>query len=272
MPTAPRLSALRAWFIDVERSWLGWSFAPPERVLASFAWRPDAPEAYCSRCGDSVGPGEATATGCGACRARPVAHDGIVRLGAYAGPMIDWVCAIKYQRWGEMAETLGALLGRSLAARLGATGGMRADRTLLVPMPMPWQRRIYRGIDHAALISAAAAQSLRVACRALLVAENGPPQVSFPRALRGGRHSGMRLRRRLHSSSLEGLDVVLVDDVRTSGGSLGAAARLVRGLGPQRLLAAVLAVAEPARRRAPGSTAGGRRSAAGDFPQFDKSR
>ncbi len=272
MPPAPHLSALRAWAVDVERSWLGWSFAPPERVLASFAWRPDAPDAYCGRCGASVGPGEATATGCGACRGRPVAHDGIVRLGTYAGPMIDWVCAIKYQRWGEMAETLGALLGRSLGARLGASSGLRAERTLLVPMPMPWQRRIYRGIDHAALIAAAAAESLGTACRALLAAENGPPQVSIPRALRGGRHSGMRLRRCASSGSLEGIEVVLVDDVRTSGASLGAAARLIRGLGPQRLLAAVLAVAEPARRRAPGHAAAGRRRPEGDFPQFDKSR
>jgi predicted amidophosphoribosyltransferase len=242
------LAALRAWVVAVERSWLGWSFAPPDRVISSIGWRPDAPGAYCGRCGGSVGPGEATGAGCSACRGRGVPHDGIVRLGSYSGPMVEWVCAIKYQRWGEMAETLGALLGAAISARLDAAGGWNPARTLVVPMPMPWQRRIYRGIDHAGLLAAAAAERMRAVCRALLTVENGPPQVSMARAMRGRRQAAMRLRRRAAGLSLEGVDVVLVDDVRTSGATLGAAARLLRALEPRRLLAGVAAVAEPGRR------------------------
>src|SRR5262245_4573962 len=49
---------------------LGWTFPPPAKAIAEAKWMPDDPHAatYCLRCGDSVGPGEATEQGCGTCR------------------------------------------------------------------------------------------------------------------------------------------------------------------------------------------------------------
>ena len=85
----------------------------------------------------------------------------------------------------------------------------------------------------------------------LLAAENGPPQVSLTSARRSRRGVRMTLRSGIAPQSLRDAVVVLVDDVRTSGGSLNAAARLVRRLGPRLVVAGVLAVTDDPARRGP---------------------
>ncbi len=244
MSFVPRL---REWLVDVERTWLGWSFAPPVRVLARSAWSPDGTEAYCARCGGTVGPGEATRTGCAVCRSMTIATDRVVRLGRYAGPLREWVRAIKYRAWAEMADTLGRHLGDAVAASID---GLERRRVIVVPMPMPWQRRLYRGIDHARMLADAVAARLDVPQVSLLSMRNGPPQVSLSAGRRPRRGARMVLRRsatRL-KGGLDGMRIVLVDDVRTTGASLAGAARLLRRLGARQVLAAVVAVTDdPAR-------------------------
>lgn len=152
-----------------------------------------------------------------------------------------------------MAVSLGQRLGLALAAALSDDDGFDAQRTVIVPMPMPWQRRLYRGIDHARLIADGAARVLRVPVRQWLAVSNGPPQVSLSSTGRRARR-GVRMRLRPTAAAggrLPDVLVLLVDDVRTSGGSLDAAARLLRRLGPRQVVAGVLAVTDdPARRAA----------------------
>jgi predicted amidophosphoribosyltransferase len=242
------LRGLTAYLDAVAERWIGCSAPPAGRVLDESDFVPDERGEYCHRCGDSVGPGEATETGCGSCRDRPaVTPDGVVRLGPYSGELRDWIIEIKYiRRWAEMAE----LLGRSLGRAVRRAGVVEIERVLVVPMPMPWQRRMYRGIDHAGAIAAGVARELRSPRCGLLVRANGPPQVSLSRSERARAGSrGLRLRRRLGGWPLDGLHVLLVDDVRTTGASLKAAARLLRPLKPERVVGAVLAVSDDRARR-----------------------
>jgi predicted amidophosphoribosyltransferase len=227
--------------------WLGSALPPAGHVIADADWEPDDRTAYCGRCGDSVGHGEASPTGCGSCRGKPAIADGIVRLGPYTGELRRWVLAIKYhQRWTEMAQSLGRCLGEAIAD----SGLVDPARAVIVPMPMPWQRRLYRGIDHARVIAAAVAGRLQAPLAPVLRKANGPPQVSHPSSLRarsGAR--GMGIRRRLGGWNLTGLDIVLIDDVRTTGASIRSAVHLLRRLRPRRVAAGVLAVADAAARR-----------------------
>jgi predicted amidophosphoribosyltransferase len=236
------------WIESVEQAWLGWTFPPVRRVLADAGWSPDEPAGYCDRCGGSVGRGETTGRGCGSCRGAPIAWDGIVRLGGYRGQLREWVRAIKYRGWSEMADALGRRLGMAVARRLRREG-VPAAGAVVVPMPMPWQRRIYRGIDHARLIGAAVAAELSVPMVEVLAKANGPPQVSLAASDRARRRGGIRIRRRAGRLRLDDLQVVLVDDVRTSGATMRSACRLLRRLGPGRVLAAVLAVTDGRSRR-----------------------
>jgi len=227
--------------------WLGSALPPAEQVIADADWEPDESASYCGRCGDSVGPGEATETGCAACRDRPPIADSVVRIGPYSGDLRRWIMSIKYQqRWVEMAQALGERLGQAVAG----SGMVDPDRTVVVPMPMPWQRRLYRRIDHARVIAAALARQLQVPLADVLKKAGGPPQVSRPASLRartGAR--GLAVRRRLGGWDLAGLHVVVADDVRTTGASMRAAVRILRRLKPQRVVAAVVAVSDDAARR-----------------------
>ncbi len=241
-----RTAKIGAWVDDVQQTWLGWSLPPAQRAIANGGWKRDDPDSYCHRCGSSVGAGEATGTGCGSCRneATPVA--GVVRLGPYIDPLRQWIPAIKYQRWSDMAE----LLGRQLGLALIESKGLDRSRCVVVPMPMPWQRRVYRGIDHALAIAGATAAELRAPLLRVLAAANGTPQVGLSRTdrlRRGGR--GIRLRRRPGGWGLHEIQIVLVDDVRTTGASMQRAARVLRRARPAGVIAGVLAVSDDRARR-----------------------
>jgi predicted phosphoribosyltransferase len=60
----------------------------------------------------------------------------------------------------------------------------------------------------------------------------------------------MYVRRRLGGWNLLDVDLVLVDDIRTTGASLKAAVRLLRSLKPRSVVCAVLAVSDAQARRA----------------------
>ncbi len=265
-----RSAELGAWLDDVQQAWFGWSLPPAERAVADAGWERDEPNSYCRRCGSSVGVGEVTKSGCGSCRGKSTPVDAVVRLGAYMGDLRRWILAIKYQRWSDMAELLGRQLGRALSE----SKILDVSRCVVVPMPMPWQRRIYRGIDHTLAIAAGAAAQLHAPILRMLTAANGRPQMALSSTERlryGGR--GLRLRRRPGGWDMRGVQVVLVDDVRTTGASMHRAARLLRRSRPAGVIAAVLAVSDdrarrergdPTQQSQPGSRVGGRLSSSLD--------
>lgn len=231
--------------------WIGFAMPHVESVLREANWKADRREDYCPRCGVTVGAGEQTQSGCGSCRDAPGLADGIVRLGSYADDLREWILALKYQSWAEMGLTLGRRLGQ----QVGEAGVIdKADWAVVMPMPMPWPRRLYRGIDHARVIASGVARELEAPMILFLNKRNGPPQVSLPTSQR--RRSGSRgLRVRSvgrfvpHAKWLRGATILLVDDVCTTGASVRAAARLLRPFKPERICAAVLGVSDDAARR-----------------------
>ncbi len=148
-------------------------------------------------------------------------------------------------------------LGRSLAIELRATAhwleqldvGSR-PRPIVVPMPSPWLRRFHRGIDHTGLLAIEVASGVRGRVRPWLGRSWGPTQVGVGRLQRRLVRDRMspsvrwRLgriaagRRRIDPRR----DVLVLDDVMTTGASLAAAASLLRKLGHHRVHAAVVIV------------------------------
>jgi predicted amidophosphoribosyltransferase len=126
-------------------------------------------------------------------------------------------------------------------------------------MPMPWQRRFYRGINHAYEIARGVAIELHAPVVRLLRKRMQAPQVSLsPSERRRAGRRGLSVRRRFSLAvspdsilgwDLHDLQLILVDDVRTTGATLMGASRMLSRLKPAKIVCGVLAVSDSSARR-----------------------
>lgn len=188
---------------------------------------------------------------CSLCRHGVQAFDAAYCFGAYEGALRELIHLYKYGRVRTLAAPLGALL---------AAGVPRDERfDLIVPVPLHWRRQWRRGFNQSELLAREIGRRSGVEVRALL------RRTRATRAQAGLSHSGrrenvrtaFRLRRR---TSLDGLRVLLVDDVLTTGSTASACARVLKRAGARRI--AVVTVARVDRRFETGARAAAAQSVA----------
>lgn len=182
----------------------------------------------CARCGQP-GPDDP----CGACRADPPDFDAVRAGGLLGGPLADAIHAFKYGDRAALARPLGAWL----AGRAALPSGAR-----VLPIPLARRRRIARGYDQAFLLANALgrAAGLRPLHAALFRVRETPPQVGRGRAARARNVVGAFVA----TPAVNGRDLVLVDDVVTTGATAAAAARALKAAGARTVTVVALARAE----------------------------
>ncbi|HEY3497336.1 MAG TPA: phosphoribosyltransferase family protein [Polyangiaceae bacterium] len=180
----------------------------------------------CAACGVPLTTGEAF---CGACgRPRSVAPGEVAGVplwvaGAYEPPLSLAIGRFKFERHAELAPRLAALLASSLSALALAPGDV------FVPVPLHPRRLVERGFDQAALLAAALARATRTrfAPRLLERARATEQQARLGRDERSANVGGaFRPRARAPAGR-----VVLVDDVVTTGATIGACIAALEGAG-----------------------------------------
>lgn len=186
----------------------------------------------CFRCGEA---GQ-SASGCHSCRQRARDWRHIAILSAYSGPLREAVLRAKRPAGEPVAAALGTLLVRKHRDSIVSWGVGR-----VVPVPMHWMRRSLRGTSAADEMSRRIASLLGLPwSRALLRHRATPMQNELPIADRPRNVQGaFRCRRRL-----DGENILLVDDVVTTGATLGACAAALRSAGAGTIDVAVVARAE----------------------------
>ncbi len=219
---SPR-SVLSRWWRALEDEWLDPVALPLRDRAEAAGWIPDEPGEYCDQCGASTGAHEASEFGCAACRGSRPSWDVVVRLGSYAHPIDSWIQEVKFDR----AHLLGVDLGRCLGARIQTILGAPDPETVVVPVPTTARRRAGRGIDHALRIAQGVGSSLGLRVVRGLKRAHRPSQRSVAPSARAKNVFGAF--RMARSEQLTGRPVILVDDVMTSGATLRAAARALRG-------------------------------------------
>lgn len=229
----PRWSRMRRWARDIEDHWLMPTALPLARRMELCGWAPDAPGAYCERCGSTTGPHETDEFGCAECRGTRPPWGRFTRLGAYEGALGEWVREVKFQRNRWLGESLGRELGAALArAGVGAAavGGKGSSAPIaVVPVPTSAWHRIGRGLDHTMAIARGVAWALDGRVVRALRRRHRPSQLSVPVSQRAANVSGSMLPRRRWDKR-EGAQIILIDDVMTTGATIRAAARaLIRG-------------------------------------------
>jgi ComF family protein len=190
----------------------------------------------CPRCAAPVGPHAAVTVGCARCRDTPLHFDAAFRFGDYDGELRRVVLRMKSASGQELAECLGDLWAADAGATLATA---RAD--VVVPVPLFWRRRLWRGYNQAETLAHALAAALGRPCQPgwLRRSRDTPWQAQVsPSQRRGNVRGAFRCGR---SARPAGLCVLLVDDVLTTGSTASEAARALKSAGAARVVVAVLA-------------------------------
>jgi ComF family protein len=227
-------------FRDLARALL--EFVYPPRCAA--CGEPVRVEPFCPVCADAVDevpPGCARCGQpgpdaiCGACLAAPPAFDAVQAGGLFGGPLADAIHAFKYEGHPALARPLGGWLARRAPP---------SESALILSVPLGRARRISRGYDQAALLADALARAAGARSRrlrgALRRVRETPPQVGRSRAERARNVAGAFEA----TAAVSGRDLVLVDDVVTTGATADAAAEALRRAGARSVRVVALARTE----------------------------
>lgn len=153
------------------------------------------------------------------------------------GPLRRAVHRLKYRGRQGAARTLADLLVPPVR-ELGLPGG-GAERAIVLPVPLHPQREQERGYNQATLLARPLAGALALPCEPHLICRQREtaPQVGLSRRERLDNVRGAFVA----SPRLAGRVVVLVDDVATTGSTLGSAAGACLAAGASSVYAVTLA-------------------------------
>jgi len=169
-----------------------------------------------------------------------------VAYGGYHGELRSLVHLLKYQGMQPVARRLGMLLADSLEAFAGSAAQM-----LVIPVPMHTVKQRQRGFNHAELLARAAMAEMR----------RRHPQWRLQldtRLLKRGRvtvsQAGLTTHQRRQNlrgaffvskpAHVAGRDVLLIDDIYTTGATARACSRVLKNAGAASVRVATVARAQ----------------------------
>ena len=182
----------------------------------------------CARCGDPLPSWRVTSSDaegagvCPRCSGRASALSRSRAIGPYDGTLRAIVHAFKYEGCRSLARELGLRLRESAADVLQS-----AD--IVVPVPLHRSRRRTRGFNQARELAGQLGVTMVDALRRTRAT---PSQTDLPADARhGNMQNAFALKRGPARRKLEGLRIVLVDDVSTTGATIEACGVVLRAAG-----------------------------------------
>ena len=192
-------------------------------------------EPACTRCQRPFGTAAAEGAICAPCLADPPRHDGIAAGTLYNDASRKLVLAFKHGK----RIALAPMLARMAASRLPELEG----DWLIVPVPLhPW-RLWRRGFNQSALLAREVARirGQQVLVDGLQRRKPTPTLGGLGRAARARTLSGAIAVNPRRAGKFKGANVVLVDDVMTSGATSDACVRALKRAGAERVVIACFA-------------------------------
>jgi len=203
----------------------------------SFIGRP-----CCARCGLPFAIEAAQDAICGDCARLPPVYDRARAAFLYEGAGRELILAFKMADRSWLAPRLATWLQRAAAPLL-------PDAELVVPVPLHRWRLLARRFNQAAILAGLLARQVDAAVvpDLLVRTRRSPPQTRLSGAARRRNVRGAFAVRRSFASLVAGRNILLVDDVLTTGATVSACTRVLRKAGAARIDVVTLARAMPSR-------------------------
>jgi ComF family protein len=193
----------------------------------------------CRRCGSQVLDLGHVPDHCPRCQKAPLRFDAVITLGSYHAGLRDIVLRMKRPTHNVLSVAMGRLL-----AERRHDGLLEFQSDIVIPVPMFWARRFYRGTNDTEVLADCLAKSLGIpAWRRILVRHrHTQPQAALPPSRRLENVRGaFRVRR---PDVVKDARVLLVDDVLTTGATCSEAAKVLKQAGAAWVGVAVVARAQ----------------------------
>ncbi len=223
----------------------------------------DGNDALCARCGDALGMESARFAAsmggreCSPCRLAPPAFSKVVAFGAYDHEMREMLAALKFGRVRRVAEHV---FGSWMAETMLQLEADAARELVVVPVPLFRARERTRGFNQAQLLAEAGIRRLQALRPAwtLILRTDALLRVRDTRALHA---LGPDQRRRNlanafrigDADAVRGREVLLVDDILTTGATANICAEVLLRAGATKVWVATIARARPESVRATAS-------------------
>jgi ComF family protein len=182
---------------------------------------------------------------CPECRKRPYGFDRARSYALYKAGIVRAILLLKFER----VEPLGRWFAARLA-EIATREALQAD--IVVPVPLHRQRERERGYNQAELIAKPVARKLGLPYRPVLLVRTKPRPNQHILSLDERWSSVRGAFATRQGSQVDNLRVLLVDDVMTTGATLDACAKALRGAGAKSVIG--LTVARAARHPKAGSS------------------
>ncbi len=200
----------------------------------------------------SLSDADAEAAICGLCRRALPPYVQAVAYGTFEQALRSTIHLLKYDRVMPAADFLGLKLGVAMAKlRVSNANAADGDSWLVVPVPLHSSKLRQRGFNQAELIARAALRNavwrhLQLETRVLARHRETVSQAGLTRHQRRQNIRGaFRVRK---PDSVKGRDILLVDDVFTTGATVSECARVLLRAGAHSVLIATVARALKAER------------------------
>lgn len=188
----------------------------------------------CPTCALSPGPHLASDGRCGECRRKPFRFDGTLRVAPYVDEMLVLLRRFKFNRFEYLDHFLA-----DLATRVLDHAGWRPEVDAIVAVPAHWLRRLATGFYPVQALSRGIARRSKLPLWTVLRRVRlDPHQIGLGyRARIENVKDAFRVRGRIK----DGACVCVIDDVMTSGATLGEVAKVLKRSGARKVYNLVLA-------------------------------